>query len=96
MNGHFALVVLFALGLLTPSVEAAEYYKYPYRDPYLATATSSILDNEGATAGVESDVLRVPGLPGRNRLPGLEGRGDVSLAFYRQTQAAPLVFILSG
>jgi predicted alpha/beta-fold hydrolase len=95
-SDHFALAVLFALGLATRSVEAAEYYQYPYRDPYLATATSSILDNDGDTAGVESEILRVPGLPGRNRLPGLEGRGDVSIAFYRQRQAAPLVFILSG
>jgi predicted alpha/beta-fold hydrolase len=95
-NGHFTLAVLFALALLTRSVEAAKYYEYPYRDPYLATATSSILDNDGVTAGVESDILRIPGLPGRNRLPGLEGRGDVSVAFYRQAQAAPLVFILSG
>jgi hypothetical protein len=95
MRFHFALAMLAALGLLTRSIEAADY-KYPYRDPYLATATSAILGNDEATARVESNILRVPGLPGRNRLPGLEGRGDVSLAFYRQNQAAPLLFILAG
>jgi hypothetical protein len=95
MRFHFALAVLAALGLLTRSIEAADY-NYPYRDPYLATATSAILGNDEATARVESNVLRVPGLPGRNKLPGLEGRGDLSLAFYRQNQAAPLLFILAG
>ena len=95
MRFHFALAVLAALGLLTRSIEAADY-TYPYRDPYLATATSAILGNDEATARVESNVLRVPGLPGRNKLPSLEGRVDVSLAFYRQNQAAPLLFILAG
>ena len=95
MRFNSALAVLVALGLLTRSIEAADY-KYPYRDPYLATATSAILGNDEATARVESNILRVPGLPGRNRLPSLEGRGDLSLAFYRQNQAAPLLFILAG
>ena len=95
MRFHLALAVLAALGLLTRSIEAADY-NYPYRDPYLATATSAILGNDEATARVESNVLRLPGLPGRNKLPNLEGRGDLSLAFYRQNQAAPLLFILAG
>ena len=95
MRFHLALAVLAALGLLTRSIEAADY-SYPYRDPYLATATSAILGNDEATARVESNVLRVPGLPGRNKLPNLEGRGDLSLAFYRQNRAAPLLFILAG
>ena len=95
MRFRFALALLIALSLLTRSIEAADY-EYPYRDPYLATATSAMLGNDEATARVESIVLRVPGLPGRNKLPSLEGRGDLSLAFYRQNQAAPLLFILAG
>ena len=95
MRFYLALAVLAILGLLTRPVEAADY-KYPYRDPYLATATSAILGNGEATPRVESNIVRVPGLPGRNRLPGLERRGDVSLAFYRQNQAAPLLFIVAG
>jgi hypothetical protein len=92
---HFALAVVAALGLLTRSIEAADY-EYPYRDPYLATATSAILGNDEATARIESNILHVPGLPGRNSLPSLEGRGDVSVAFYRQNQPAPLLFIVAG
>jgi hypothetical protein len=95
MRFRFALAVLVALSLLTRSIEAADY-EYPYRDPYLATATTALLGNDEATARVESNILHVPGLPGRNNLPGLEGRGDVSLAFYRQKQPAPLLFIVAG
>jgi hypothetical protein len=62
----------------------------------LATSTSAILESGEASTGAESSILRVPGLAGRNRLPTLEGRGHVSLAFYRQNQAAPLVFIVAG
>jgi hypothetical protein len=95
MRFRFALAVLAVFGLLTRSAEAADY-DYPYRDPYLATATSAILGNDEATPRVESTIVRVPGLPGRNGLPNLEGRGDVSLAFYRQNRAAPLIFIVAG
>ena len=95
MRFHFVMAALTTLTVLTHSVEAAEY-KYPYRDPYLATATTAILSDEGATARVPSIIVRVPGLPGRNNLPTLEGRGDVSLALYRQNRPAPLLFILAG
>jgi hypothetical protein len=94
---HFVLVVVAVLDVLIRcSIEAADY-NYPYHDPYLATSTSAILGNGEAKTGVESSILRVPGLPGRDSLPTLEGRGDVSLAFYRQNNhAAPLLFIVAG
>jgi hypothetical protein len=95
MGYYFVVAVLTALSLLIHSIAVAEY-KYPYRNPYLATATSAILSDNGATPRVDSTIVRVPGLPGRNHLPTLEGRGDVNLALYRQTRAAPLVFILAG
>jgi len=95
MRFHFALAALATLGLLTHSIDAADY-KYPYQDPYLATATTAILSDDGATASVTSTIVHVPGLPGRNNLPALEGRGDVGLALYRQHRPAPLLFILAG
>jgi pimeloyl-ACP methyl ester carboxylesterase len=93
MGFHFALAILTAWVLFSRSVEAADY-PYPYRDPYLATATTAILGGDGAC--VKPRILRVPGLPGRNKLPTLEGRGDVSLALYQQDSPAPLLFILAG
>jgi hypothetical protein len=83
------------LSLLTRSIEAADY-NYPHHDPYLATATTAILGIDGATPRADSSILHVPGLPGRNNLPSVEGRGDVSLALYRQNHPAPLLFILAG
>ena len=95
MRYYLALAALIGVSFLTPSIAAADY-KYPYHDPYLATATSAILSDDGATPRLDSTIIRVPGLPGRNHLPTLEGRGDVSLALYRQTRPAPLLFILAG
>jgi len=92
--GRIAALVI-ALCLLTHTVGAAEY-NYPYRNPYLATATIAILSDDGATAPAKSNILRVPGLPGRNNLPSLEGRGEVSLSLYQHKPSAPLLFILAG
>jgi hypothetical protein len=95
MRFHNALALLLLLGPLAHPIEAADY-KYPYHDPYLATATTAILSDNGATARAKSTIVHVPGLPGRNNLPSLEGRGEVSLALYRQNHPAPLLFILAG
>jgi pimeloyl-ACP methyl ester carboxylesterase len=92
---HCILAALATLCLSWSSTATAEY-RYPYRDPYLATATTAILSDNGATPRLKSQVVHVPGLPGRNQLPSLEGRGDVSIAFYRQNHPAPLLFILAG
>ena len=95
MRFHFSLSLLTALSLLIGPLEAGDY-KYPYHDPYLATATTAILSDDGATPRADSIIVQVPGLPGRNRLPSLEGRGHVSLALYPQRRSAPLIFILAG
>jgi predicted alpha/beta-fold hydrolase len=95
MRYYLAVAVLAGVNVLTPAIADAEY-KYPYHDPYLATATSAILSDDGATPRFDSTIIRVPGLPGRNHLPTLEGRGDVSLALYRQSRPAPLLFVLAG
>ena len=95
MRFHFVLTGLTVLSLLTRSLEARDY-AYPYHDPYLATATTAILSDDGATPRADSIIVHVPGLPGRNQLPTLEGRGDVSLALYRHSRPAPLLFILAG
>ena len=92
--GHF-MAVLAALYLLSSSVGASEY-NYPYHDPYLATATSAILGDDGATTKVKSQMIRLPGLVGRNGLPSLEGRGELNISLYRQRGPAPLIFIVAG
>jgi hypothetical protein len=93
MRFHFIVSIVLCLSL--SSIEAAEY-KYPYHDPYLATATTAILNDDGLTPRLKSQLVRVPGLPDRNQLPSLEGRGEVSAALYRQNHPAPLLFIVAG
>jgi hypothetical protein len=95
MGLNIAFAVLVTV-LATTNVIADADYPYPYHDPYLATATTAILNDNGATVPVESSIIRVAGLRGRNDLPYLKGRGDVSLALYRQKKPAPLLFILPG
>jgi hypothetical protein len=93
---RFPLIVLTAVCLAWSSIVDAEEYKYPYRDPYLATATAAILNADGLTPRLKRHVVHVPGLPGRQEVPFLEGRGDLSVTLYRQPHRAPLLFILSG
>jgi hypothetical protein len=83
------------IGLLAAPARADDY-SYPYDDPYFATITIAILNANGLTPGLHRDVVHVPVLPGRNAVPSLEGRGDLSVALYRQRGPAPLLFILSG
>src|SRR5260370_4097688 len=78
------------------SAAQAEDYGYPYRDSYLATATSALLDANGQIPRPRRRAVHVPGLAGRNDLPTLEGRGHLSVALYRQSHPAPLLFILAG
>lgn len=92
---HFHCIVFITLCLSWSSVEAADY-NYPYLDPYLATATTAILNDDGITPRLKSQIVHVPGLPDRNQLPSLEGRGELSVALYRQNHPAPLLFILPG
>ncbi len=91
----FQLIIFITTWLSWSYVQAAEY-NYPYHDPYLATATTAILDDDGPAARLKSTIVHVPGLGGRNQLPSLEGRGDMSVALYRQDHPAPLLFILAG
>jgi pimeloyl-ACP methyl ester carboxylesterase len=71
-------------------------YPYPYHDPYLATVIGASLNADGLTPGVKRQVVHVSVLPGRDTLPGLEGRGVLSVALYRQKGPAPLMLILPG
>jgi pimeloyl-ACP methyl ester carboxylesterase len=93
MRFHF--IVAVAVCLFWSRVEAEEY-RYPYRDPYLATATTAILNAEGMTPRLKREAIHVPVLAGRSRLPAIEGRGEVSVALYRQDHPAPMLFVLAG
>jgi hypothetical protein len=77
------------------SIDPADY-NYQFHNPYLATITAGSMNPDGRTPGVKREIVRVPGLPGRDRVPMLEGRDEVSVALYRQGRPARLTFILGG
>ena len=108
LAGHGAAYGADQIGECSPAVtvqavdsaigaeDQRQAYAYPYRDPYLATITAAALNPDGLTPGVKRQVVHVLVLPERNHLPTLEGRGEVSVALYRQNRPAPLLFVLSG
>lgn len=91
-------VVLCIVTALVLSVgsSVAEDRRDRLRDPYLATTTAAILNADRLRPRLKREIVHVAGLPGRNQVPALEGRGNLGVAFYRQDRPAPLVFILSG
>ncbi len=94
---RFVLIAWSAIAVgLSPSTVQAEGYAYPYRDPYLATVTTAILNAVGVTPRLKREAIHVPVLAGRSHLPTLEGRGHVSMTLYRQDHPAPLLFVLAG
>src|SRR5260370_26686634 len=97
MSFHVArlsLVVLTSLALFSGASSAQEY-KFPYRDPYLATITTAVLNADGHTPSAKRQVVHVPALPGRNGLPTLEARWNLSVARHSQRGPAPLLVIVS-
>src|SRR6266478_3633929 len=66
-------IVLTALCLASSSGEA-EDYKYPFRDPYIATVTAAILTGDGLTPKPKHAGCSCAGPPDRNHMPALEGR----------------------
>jgi len=87
-------LILLAVLCISWSVAGADDYRYPFHDPYVATVTTAIVDGDGLAH--QREVVHVPGRPGRDNLPLLEGRDKLSVALYRQHHPAPLLFILSG
>jgi hypothetical protein len=94
---RFPLIVWSAIALcLSPGTVQAEGYGYPYRDPYLATVTTAILNADDMVPRLKREAIHVRVLPGRSHLPVLEGRDKVSMTLYRQDHPAPLLFVLAG
>ena len=73
----YCMVVVTAVCLSWSSAEAQDY-RYPFHDPYLATATCAILNSDDLTPRLKRQVVHVPGLPGRNQLPSLDDQYRVA------------------
>ncbi|MGX2040030.1 alpha/beta hydrolase family protein [Methylocaldum sp. MU1018] len=72
-------------------------YPYPYKNPYLATATVAILkDREQRYVWDRTRDLDIELIPGRNDTYLLEGKGKLRVRYSPQQGPAPLVFLVPG
>ncbi len=72
-------------------------YHYPYKNPYLATATVAILkDREQRYVWEKTQHLELELIPGRNDVPLLEGKGKLRIRYSPHPGPSPLVFLLPG
>jgi pimeloyl-ACP methyl ester carboxylesterase len=89
-------VISSSLGASARTVDELSY-RYPYRDPYLATTTIAIM--KGRDEGRDNHMIRdleIALLPGRNDVPLLEGKGKLRFRLYQNQGKVPLVIIVPG
>ncbi len=91
----FFAVLAFQSGAYAQRIDEGSYH-YPYINPYLATATVSLLQGTENPPTSEIKDLRVKILAQRNDVYLLEGMGELRYRFYQQNGPAPLIFIIPG
>jgi hypothetical protein len=91
-------ILCFQPDVLALRVDRATY-RYPCKDPYLATTTLSIAKGRDvllADDDVSRRSLEITVLDGPDNTYLLEGKGKLRFRFYQQTGPAPLIFIIPG
>ncbi|MDD5462259.1 MAG: alpha/beta hydrolase [Methylococcales bacterium] len=73
-------------------------YQYPYKNPYIATATVGIMRGNEELPATDINDLRIKVLDHRDNIYLLEGKGTLRYRFYQQKGPgpAPLIFIIPG
>lgn len=95
LSGFFSAILSFQPNAFAQRIDETAY-RYPYKDPYLATMTTALMQgNENPPTGEIKD-LRITVLDHRNDVYLLEGMGAVHYRFYQQNGPAPLIFIVPG
>lgn len=93
--GLIAAALLCQSGAMAHRVSATQY-RYPYKDPLLATLTYAIMQGSEQPASATLRNLRLKILDHRDDIPLLEGMGTLRYSFYQQSGSAPLVFVIPG
>jgi len=91
-------ILCFQPDVLALRVDRAPY-RYPYKDPYLATTTLSIAKGRDvllADDDVSRKSLEITIIDNRDNTYLLEGKGKLRFRFYQQIGSAPLIFIIPG
>jgi hypothetical protein len=95
-----SLGLLIALTFAVPAALALELtaadYRYPYHDPYVATATAALLHGRGKIAQGTIRDLSLTVLPRRDDIPLLKGKGRLRYRLYQHEAPAPLLFVIPG
>lgn len=92
----FSLVVLFFQADASAWRMDAGSYRYPYKDPYVATATVTLMQGREELPSGNIRNLEIMVIEGRNDVYLLEGKGKLRYRFYQQEGKAPLIFIIPG
>jgi hypothetical protein len=91
--------VLFILSYAFPGAMAERLsegaYPYPYKNPWIATSTVSLMQGRETLPGGDIRDLQVKIFERRGH-PYLEGKGKLLYRFYQQKGPAPLIFIVPG
>lgn len=91
----FSAVWLFQPNAFAQRIDEASY-RYPYKDPYLATMTTALMQGSENPPTSEIKDLRANILDHRDDVYLLEGMGTLHYRFYRQNGPAPLIVIIPG
>lgn len=91
----FSAILLFQPNAFAQRIDEASY-RYPYKNPYLATLTVAIMQGSENPPMSEIKNLRLKVLDHRDDIYLLEGMGTLRYSFYQQKGAAPLIFIIPG
>lgn len=91
----FSAVLSFQPSAFAQRIDETSY-RYPYKDPYLATMTSALMQGNEKLPTSEIEDQRVKVLDHRDDVYLLEGKGAIRYRFYRQSGFAPLIFIIPG
>lgn len=88
--------ILFFLPEAFSQIVDGAYYRYPYKDPLVATSTVALLQGHESIPSGDIRDLRITVYEGRNDVYLLEGKGKLRYRFYQQKGRAPLIFIIPG
>ncbi|MGZ8201388.1 MAG: alpha/beta hydrolase, partial [Methylosarcina sp.] len=90
------LAGLLFLSEAFPQIINSANYRYPYKNPFIATSTVALLKGNETVPSVTIRDLRITVYEGRNDIYLLEGKGQLRYRFYQQRGPAPLIFIIPG
>jgi hypothetical protein len=92
----FLFGIIFFLPEAFSQIIDNAYYRYPYKDPLIATSTVALLQGHETIPSGDIRDLRITVYQDRNDIYLLEGKGKLHYRFYQQKGPAPLVFIIPG